>query len=786
MREAASCVAAFLLLRLCTVGAEVELNELLARNQGAVLNSQQQSADWIELYNAQTTEVDLSGMILTVEGARSNSWTFPVGAQISGQGYRVIWCDGSRSSSASDEIELNCGMSLAGESGAVRLYSAVGGLIDSIDYGFQLVNQSIGRVNGQWGLLDAPTPGTANTGLAVLGTPSRVRINEWMAYPDAGPDWFELFNAGPLPVNLAGSYLNTTLGTAGTPGFQIAPLSYLGAGRCVQLLADKKTADGHNHVSFALNKLGTSLFFLDPGKTVMDQIDFGPQVMGVSQGRLPDGANPIVSFPLTSTPGSNNYLPLTNVWINEVLAHTDPPLEDAIELYNPTPEPIDLGGWFLSNNPDQLKKYAVPNGTSIPAYGYVVFYEYQFKGTINFTLNAAHGDSVILSGGDAQGSLTGLRTQVAFGATANGVSLGRYTTSQGVDFTALSHPTFGFDDPLIVQQFRLGQGESNAYPLVSPIVINEIMYHPPDTGGTNSLDNVVGEYIELINNTTRAVPLFDPLATSNTWRIQGEVQFTFPPDQVVPALGSLLLVSFDPVADPPALAEFRRQYPDLPNTVTLFGPHTGKLSNAGGVLELYQPDPPQAPPHPDAGFVPYIRVDQVMFADGPPWPGAADGQGSSLQRHSPNAYGNDPVNWFAGVPTPGRGNSAQPLDTDQDGMPDAWEIQFGLNPNDPADAAEDPDHDGLTNLQEYRAGTSPRDAASALRIESVVRSGNGLVLRFQAIAGRSYSIWYRSGGAAGEWLKLQDLAAQPTTGMIEARAETLGNVAERFYRLVTP
>ena len=46
-------------------------------------------------------------------------------------------------------------------------------------------------------------------------------------------------------------------------------------------------------------------------------------------------------------------------------------------------------------------------------------------------------------------------------------------------------------------------------------------------------------------------------------------------------------------------------------------------------------------------------------------------------------------------------------DTDGDGMPDAWEIKWGLNPLNPADAADDPDVDCLSNLAEYQAGTCP-------------------------------------------------------------------------------
>lgn len=50
----------------------------------------------------------------------------------------------------------------------------------------------------------------------------------------------------------------------------------------------------------------------------------------------------------------------------------------------------------------------------------------------------------------------------------------------------------------------------------------------------------------------------------------------------------------------------------------------------------------------------------------------------------------------------------QSLDTDGDGMPDAWEIVNKLDPF-VNDAALDPDGDGLTNLQEYLAGTDPQN-----------------------------------------------------------------------------
>jgi hypothetical protein len=62
-------------------------------------------------------------------------------------------------------------------------------------------------------------------------------------------------------------------------------------------------------------------------------------------------------------------------------------------------------------------------------------------------------------------------------------------------------------------------------------------------------------------------------------------------------------------------------------------------------------------------------------------------------------------------------------DTDSDGMPDAWEEQYQLDPKDPSDASLDADDDGVSNLNEYKRGTDPLSpSSSAAAIEALQKN----------------------------------------------------------------
>jgi glycosidase len=81
-------------------------------------------------------------------------------------------------------------------------------------------------------------------------------------------------------------------------------------------------------------------------------------------------------------------------------------------------------------------------------------------------------------------------------------------------------------------------------------------------------------------------------------------------------------------------------------------------------------------------------------------------------------------------------------DTDGDGLPDLWETQYGLDPNNPAGqhgARGDPDGDRFSNLEEYLAGTDPQDPRSLLEILPLTAGGQ--CIRWSSVPGKTYQVY---------------------------------------------
>jgi len=155
--------------------------------------------------------------------------------------------------------------------------------------------------------------------------PPPLSVNEFMAdnvatledpdEPGEFPDWVELYNPGPAPIDLGGKYLTDDL--ADPTKFQIADGLVIPVGGFVLFYCDGESEQGPLHTNFRLSKSGESIALFDAdatGNQLIDAYTFGLQTPDVSERRYPNGGDTWLAF-RTPTPGKADipifvYLPV--------------------------------------------------------------------------------------------------------------------------------------------------------------------------------------------------------------------------------------------------------------------------------------------------------------------------------------------------------------------------------------------------------------------------------------------------------------------------------------------
>jgi len=489
---------------------------------------------------------------------------------------------------------------------------------------------------GRWSRWSAPIEFIPTPPDTVVELRGNLVFSEIMYNPPAlgGTDgdefeFVELKNIGTNTLTLSGLFFSAGIEFVFTNGTTLTPSATFLLGRNRAALQSKYPGlTVHGLYSGRLNNDGETLTihhvqgfevlsvtFADDVPWPLTADGFGFSLVladaarGLYRASSQVGGSPGADDPADTIPG---------VVINEAFTSSTLPEVDAIELHNPTLVAADLSGWYLTDDAHYPWKYRFPNGTVLPAGGYLSVDESLFNpnpglGT-SFALSSL-GDDVYLFSGNTAEQLTGHSHGFDFGGAQTGVSFGRHVNSAGIEhFPA---------------QISRTLGNFNSGPRVGPVVINEIHYNPVPGGD---------EFVELLNVSGSAVPLFDPVNSTNRWSLSG-FGFNFPANVSLAPDGLLLVVAGDPAA-------FRAKY-GVPAAVAVLGPTTGNLQGSGERLEL------QAPDAPTTNGVPYYNVDDIRYNDRLPWPPAADGAGASLQRLVASSYGNEPTNWTAAVPTPG-------------------------------------------------------------------------------------------------------------------------------------
>src|SRR5262249_47419691 len=98
----------------------------------------------------------------------------------------------------------------------------------------------------------------------------------------------------------------------------------------------------------------TSVDYKDGGKWPITADGYGFSLVSSNPNSNPTPKKPTIGRASTNPgapPGADHPAPITpRVVNNEVLTHPAPPAVDYIELYNPTASPVNVGGWFLTDD----------------------------------------------------------------------------------------------------------------------------------------------------------------------------------------------------------------------------------------------------------------------------------------------------------------------------------------------------------------------------------------------------------------------------------------------------
>lgn len=166
-----------------SISAQVRINEFVALNASVAYDPDfGEYSDFVELYNASDTAVNLKGYFLTDKIDNSTRWQFPE-INFPAKSYLLIWADGRNKfigdtayseyqNKVINTTQLHLNFSLSGDGEYIAVLDPDRKLLDEIHFGVQVYDVARGRNpsdTSQWWFSGDVTPGAANTGFGSLG-----------------------------------------------------------------------------------------------------------------------------------------------------------------------------------------------------------------------------------------------------------------------------------------------------------------------------------------------------------------------------------------------------------------------------------------------------------------------------------------------------------------------------------------------------------------------------------------------------------------------------------------
>ncbi len=202
-------------------------------------------------------------------------------------------------------------------------------------------------------------------------------------------DWIELYNASSSDISLAGCYVSDD--ELVPDKWRIPQLTIPSGGYGLIYMSDRDSAEGEElHTSFKLSSQGETVYLYSPELTELARIEIPESEENISYGLSPEGDSfGWYALPTPSEPNAGNFsdtveglnIGKVDIAISEYMTDNSKVLYDAdcdysdwIELRNMTGEDILLDGYSLCDSSDLSGKWYFPEGTVIPAEGYMLIF----------------------------------------------------------------------------------------------------------------------------------------------------------------------------------------------------------------------------------------------------------------------------------------------------------------------------------------------------------------------------------------------------------------------------
>lgn len=368
-------------------------------------------AQFIEILNRSALNFDLTGWRLDGAGL-----TFPISSIVTNGQTIVLARDRAafRSVFGSVPVFATFGTTLPSSRGQtlalVRPGTLGDELIDVVRYevaapwpgvatgaSLQLIDaaQDNARVSN-WAVdaLARATPGASNSVAATLPPYDPLWLNEVQLTQLTGlvdnlgdPDpWLELYNAGPLPLNLEGYFLADNYGSNLTQWpFPAGAFLEPGEHRLIWIDGEpEESVETNLHANFRIQGRGKLALvrLVDAQPQITDYLTWPWLGANLSYGSFPEGQAVFRTTLHEPTPSTANTTRAWPLFINEYMARNtagirdpaDLEFDDWFELYNAGAQTLDLGGFYLTDNASNPTKFLVPtNGQyRIPSGGFLL------------------------------------------------------------------------------------------------------------------------------------------------------------------------------------------------------------------------------------------------------------------------------------------------------------------------------------------------------------------------------------------------------------------------------